>query len=654
MQTMRIRRPRRVLSTLAVIGLGGALAHSEARSVHFDHHRGGFATPQVFAMLTPSVGKTSAPKAMRSMVTLSGSPVAALTDGALVIDPDSGQLVRTDKKGAALARIDIEPESTQLAVDRVRAVAYVANRRHDQIQVVDIAGGALRPVREIETAAEPYGVALTPDGSKLLVTSVADRTLAAYRAETGEELWSVALPPEPRGVAVSRDGDEVAVAFLTTGTMARGKLKGDKAPRLEQVALNQGGGQNQNAFGGTAKQVVAGTMHPDVTTSGNPADRPGVSHARSAFTVAFIGHDIAIVPHQISTPHQAEGAENTGGYGGGFSSPIVHRLAFVAGQPGEAKLASASLALHQPRAIAYDDARDRLYLFGFGSDSMSVIGDASQASVHIAFERALSEGGECGPTGAALADDGQVMVFCSLGRRLLMVSGDDAQSVKVAVAEELTESRFSRDELAGRRLFRKGNDARLSRGGGMACESCHPEARTDGLSWRIESKVLQTPLLAGRISDTHPFKWDGGDKTLNDSLSNTVRRLGGHGIGSAEVTQLAAFLEALDAPRTPSVRDKKAVARGKKVFEQDEVGCASCHGGAKLTDRRQHALAHDLEVSDTPSLIGLSASAPYFHDASAATLEALLTDRGSVHGMGRTSKLSQKQIDDLVAYLETL
>ncbi|HEU5059087.1 MAG TPA: c-type cytochrome, partial [Kofleriaceae bacterium] len=91
-----------------------------------------------------------------------------------------------------------------------------------------------------------------------------------------------------------------------------------------------------------------------------------------------------------------------------------------------------------------------------------------------------------------------------------------------------------------------------------------------------------------------------------------------------------------------------------RLFASDATGCASCHGGSKMTDRQSHALAHDIEATDTPSLIGLAGSAPYFHDGSAATLEALLTDRGSVHGMGKTARLSEKQIDDLVAYLETL
>ncbi len=57
---------------------------------------------------------------------------------------------------------------------------------------------------------------------------------------------------------------------------------------------------------------------------------------------------------------------------------------------------------------------------------------------------------------------------------------------------------------------------------------------------------------------------------------------------------------------------------------------------------------------DTPSLIGLASSAPYYHDGSAQTLRAALMENGSIHGMGQSVSLTEPQMDDLVAYLETL
>jgi DNA-binding beta-propeller fold protein YncE/mono/diheme cytochrome c family protein len=645
-----VRRLRRSLFALVSLSLCAVVVDApDARSRSVHHGEFGNRSA-VFQMLDLPVGKPQAPSADRPAVTLAGSSIAALAEGALVVDGDSGRLIRTNREGVPVARLDIGPDAPQMAVDRARERAYVVDRRGDQIVVVSLAGGFLRVLREVDTPAEPYGVALTPDGERLLVTAVADRTLVAYRTDSGAELWRTDLAPEPRGVAVSRDGVQVAVAHLNTGAVARGSLRGDRAPRLGMVPLLQ----RRSNVNQTVHQLPAGTMHPEVAASGSTTDRRGDSYARAALHVSFIGHGITVVPHQISTPHQAEGGENVGGYGGGFTPPISHQLAFLAGPAGKSRVAIAQLPLHQPRATAYDEKRDRLYLFGFGSDSVAVLGDASQASVHLDYQRSLTEAPDCGATGAAVADDGSVLVFCSLTRRVAVLSGDTMTDSKLVVSREIAPSRFTGDQLAGRGLFRKGNDMRMSRAGGMACESCHPEGRTDGLSWRIESKVLQTPLLAGRISGTHPFKWDGGDKDLSHSLTNTVRRLGGNGIGATEVRQLSAFLKALEPPRAPSVRDRRAVARGEKLFQSAEVGCASCHGGKALTDQRKHALSHDIDATDTPSLIGLAGSAPYFHDGSAATLEALLTDRGSVHGMGRTHKLGERQLEDLIAYLETL
>ena len=73
-----------------------------------------------------------------------------------------------------------------------------------------------------------------------------------------------------------------------------------------------------------------------------------------------------------------------------------------------------------------------------------------------------------------------------------------------------------------------------------------------------------------------------------------------------------------------------------------------------LTDRQRHKFGTG--TFDTPSLIGIAASAPYFHDGSAPTLDTLLRDHGAVHGMAgdATGVLSAAQRADVVAYLETL
>jgi hypothetical protein len=316
---------------------------------------------------------------------------------------------------------------------------------------------------------------------------------------------------------------------------------------------------------------------------------------------------------------------------------------------------TAAISQHQPRAVAWDPARDALYIAGLGSDSVLQLRNASQASIEAGPIAVLTAGDSCGPDGLAVTASGRVLAWCSFTRNVVRIdfpepSSDRGASAAVAPGPTLVASAMTARQHDGMVLFHASSSA-VSEQGNLACASCHPDSRADGLSWRIEKHELQTPLLAGRVVGTHPYKWDGGDATLRDSLRSTMRRLGGSGLARRDIDALAAYLEALPAVRTPT-RDPMQVARGRKVF--DGEGCRSCHDGPTYTDQQRHKLVGTLRESDTPSLIGVAASAPYFHDGSAATLEALLRDRGAVHGMADTARLTDPQIADLAAFLDTL
>ena len=106
----------------------------------------------------------------------------------------------------------------------------------------------------------------------------------------------------------------------------------------------------------------------------------GRSFARNAFAVQFIGHGITVAAHSLSTPVQGQFRENTGSYGGGFSPPISHRLAFLAGE--EAQV-GATIAVHQPQAMAWDARTDTLFVAGYGSDDVLIVDHASQADAKL-------------------------------------------------------------------------------------------------------------------------------------------------------------------------------------------------------------------------------------------------------------------------------
>ena len=175
------------------------------------------------------------------------------------------------------------------------------------------------------------------------------------------------------------------------------------------------------------------------------------------------------------------------------------------------------------------------------------------------------------------------------------------------------------------------------------------------IQWRLGDSILQTPILAGRVGSTAPYKWDGQDPILQRSLRHTMQRLGGSEfdlLSEAEVNAMIAYIESLPPPRPRKAEDPEAIARGRAVFEAE--ACDGCHSGPKLADGSQHPLDTTLAQVDTPSLLGLAHSRPYYHDGSAKDLWTLLTDRGAIHEMADTSELSDAQLRDLNAYLESL
>jgi cytochrome c peroxidase len=114
---------------------------------------------------------------------------------------------------------------------------------------------------------------------------------------------------------------------------------------------------------------------------------------------------------------------------------------------------------------------------------------------------------------------------------------------------------------------------------------------------------------------------------------------------------LAAFQETLISARTPfddfrdalEKRDEEAASRypvsarrGVRVFVER---CSACHSGPQFSNGE---LVDGYRV---PGLRNVASTAPYLHDGSAATLREAAAHR---------ARLSEEQIDDLAAFLQSL
>jgi cytochrome c peroxidase len=268
----------------------------------------------------------------------------------------------------------------------------------------------------------------------------------------------------------------------------------------------------------------------------------------------------------------------------------------------------------------------------------------------------------------------------------------------------------------GAKLFA---DPRLSGGGRKSCAACHRAERafTDGRR-RAEGAAgrplrRNTPALWNLAWSKHHF-WDGRAPSLEaqargpieapDEMAGDwpaiVSRLEADAdmamafrtsfpeepaISQATITKaLAAYVRSLVSPPTRFdawlAGDGHALhpaeVRGFRLFT-GKAGCVLCHNGWRFTDDRFHDIGlpsidpgrgavpggtPGQKAFKTPSLREAAHTAPYMHDGSLPTLEAVVAHYAGgfvarpslAPNVSRTLRLNPQERTDLVAFLRTL
>jgi len=203
---------------------------------------------------------------------------------------------------------------------------------------------------------------------------------------------------------------------------------------------------------------------------------------------------------------------------------------------------------------------------------------------------------------------------------------------------------------AGRNVFHQQTKS------GLACASCHPEGRDDGLIWTFaEFGTRRSQNLSGGIMARAPYHWTGDKPDLNNLMDDVFAvRMGGGKPTAGEKLAIGPFLDRLPAPAPEAGLDGAAVARGKTLFESSATECTKCHADSMLTNNTLNDVGTN-GTFKTPSLLGVGARGPWMHNGCATTLKDRFSPAcGGGDKHGKTSQLSAAQIDDLTAYLESL
>ncbi|HZJ10335.1 MAG TPA: beta-propeller fold lactonase family protein [Trueperaceae bacterium] len=574
------------------------------------------------------------------------APLALSPDGRTlwVVNPDADSVTALDTTSLRAAEpIHVGSEPWGVAVTPAGAVV-VMNRADGSLTL--LAGGRRH---DVDVGPEPGGLALSPSGRTAYVTLSSSGELAVVDLELREVVARVPVGRMPWALAVSDDGDadDDDERIVITHRVARLRLGGSEASNDGKegwltllTATDRGAGQG--------REVVLEPFE-----FGYPNGLEGVG----------INGDTAFVAHLLASPEYPRDFEST--VSAGLST--VSLAASTDPAPASLRLhvndSSFSTPVNHPVAVAVSPDGATAYLVLAGSDAVMGVDLASEGGPElIGFWPAGSN-----PRGLVIAADGRrAYVMNYLSRDVSVLDLEDA-----AVRRELRRVRVAPEtlsavELRGKVLFHNASSAPLSQLGWISCASCHLGGGSDGTTWLTPDGPRQTQPL-WNLRGTAPFHASATRDEVQDFERDIEELMAGSGLApgafrrelgdpngglSADLDALASYvLDGIRVPAAALLDEESLVAEGRSLFAG--AGCAGCHGGPHWTmsnlpgpvgDLAPNAEAEVLDALrdvgtvdptrdvlgangfDVPTLLGLTATAPYLHDGSAATLEAVVAD----------------------------
>ncbi len=560
------------------------------------------------------------------VVPISGGTLLVTKDGhAVASDPDRDLVYVVDVGAKSVVTVALsEGAEPGRVVEGAAGTAYVALRRGGGVAVVDVAKGTATTV---PVCAAPRGLAYDEAASSLFV-ACRSGLLARVDTASNEVKDKYQLDPDLRDVLLS--GDNLVVSRFKNAEVMVVSRSGEvlrratpKAPNNTSVALTPRVAYRTLAAPSGA--VLVG--HVDSSNVQLPSGVGAYYGAPCGGSVA----DLAVSmldpndPGATTTPQptvKTQSSQTMGGVGGPMD------LAFTADGTMVAILATGNswIADNQP-------AKNNLFI--------------APSSLLTTNQLGITCGGATGAMEMTIAQGEPVAVAFDEGNNWIVQSREPAQL-----------------ELKNKTIIKLADDSRadtgmqmfhVNTGGGISCQSCHPEAAEDGHTWNFTVGPRRSQDLRGGASGRAPFHWS-GDLADFDHLFEEVmmKRMSlAADVTAEQRAALRDWIDTVPAELTADDLDAEAVARGRVLFTNEEVGCAKCHGGADYTDN----VAHDVGTGGlfiTPSLVGINSRAPLFHDGCALTLTSRFSVCGGGDSHGITSKLTNAERDDLVTFMRSL
>lgn len=567
-------------------------------------------------------------------------------DGRVLYTADAAgdDVVRIDLSHQTQTRLPVGARPFGLALASRRAVLLAANTAGDSISLVDLSGR--NTSREKEAGYMPYLLAVTPDENMAVVgnrlpdgdASAPDISAAVTLVDLQSDRspTHVPLPPNStnvHAVAVSPDGrwayavHNLARAMLPTEQIEYGWINANAMTVIDLRRRRRYATVLLDRFNGGAANPFGAAVSPDGTTlwitlSGvHQLGKMDLSRLHS-----LLGKRAMDEPseEQSSTAERNELSTARGSMG--YSD--TWRLGID--DPASVELVVSRLPAEYGQGQYLGNAFFRKDLPGNGPRGLAISPDGGALAVAMYF------------SGTVVFVDPATMEI--------------TRSVSVASQPPMDEAR------RGEMIF---HDARHCFQHWLSCSTCHPDGRADGLNWDLMNDGIGNPKNTRSLVLSHrtPPMMSGGVRAdMPAAAAAGFKFLLFQEPEPEDLQAVEAYLRSLEPERSPWLIDgglSERARRGKSLYDNPRVGCSRCHPAPLHTDLRMHDVGTQVAADesgrfDTPALAELWRTAPYLHHGRAATLRQILTTMNPNDKHGKTSHLSDDELNALIEYLESL
>jgi hypothetical protein len=559
--------------------------------------------------------------------------VAPVAGGTLLITKD-GHAVASDPDRDLVHVVDLAKQtvvSVPIASDdepgRViegpPGTVYVTARRGGVVLAIDTAQGV---ARRLSVCSAPRGLAYDATLSRLYV-ACRSGVLAVIDTETDAVVARHHLDSDLRDVLLS--GDNLVVTRFKSAELLVVSRDGNVLRRSQPAARSPNGASVTPAVAYRALGLPGGGVLVGHVESSNVTLPSGAG----AYYGAFCGGSVADLGVSSMDPY------------GGVDHATLSALSTntLGGATGPLDL-----------ALAPDGARVAMLATG---NSWSPNVGQRPPNMWIASTSAVKGGSFAASCGGGISNDTSAVTVTAAGEPVAVAF--DAGGHWVVQSREPAQLQLEQGaiiSLAADSRFDTGMAMfHMNTGGGIACTSCHPEAGEDGHTWNFSVGPRRSQTLEGGASARAPFHWSGDLLTFDNLVDEVMlKRMSlPANVNADQRAALKDWLDSVPKAATADELDTAAVERGRVLFQNEELACATCHAGADFTDN----LPHDVGTGAafiTPSLVDVNIRAPLFHDGCAATLEGRFGPCGGGDAHGKTSKLTRADEADLVAFMQSL